>query len=280
VPYFYSKGGAVTIVAEDLPHITETMKNVLKYFKQVYPYYKYCWLVIKLKNKSVKLIRNKLNNIIRFSGNLLGQIKKVFSVPTYKYNGNKPNPDDIKEFSKVHRDDNFKEQREELIKVKAKIYQKHWKGVSESIEKNDPDRMINADASIEGKLNEIEEILNNMGDIMEAHLTAQKVRNTAVIMGSLVLLYSAPPSLPLLDQSFYTLDQPLNIQCFVDFETLFHLFEVFKLKYQKIDCGPIVVYIGDKDTGYKTIERMVELGVIKKKDAPNIKQMLREAFEK
>lgn len=249
VPYFYSKGGCVTVAPEDLPSMVETMRKILPYFQQAHP------------------ICDKLGKIRDFAGNILGRTKKILSKPIYK--GDKA--EDIKEFSKVSGKDEFQDERNELTEKKVEIFQKRGDGVLKSVKEGDPNPIIDSDVNIESYMDEMQEILNNMNSIMKRELRAEKVRNAAIIIGSIAVSLPAPPQIPI---------QPLNIACLVDFERSFHLFEVFKLKYKEIDCGPIVVYMQNRDVTKNQIEKMVKIGTITEKEGSEVLEKLSSAFGK
>jgi len=225
------------------------MREILPYFQQAHPIY------------------DKLNKIRDFAGNVFGRTKKILSKPIYK--GDKA--EDIKEFSKVSEKEEFQDERNELTEKKVEIFQKRGDGVLKSVKEGDPNPIIDSDVNIEPYMDEMQEILNNMNSIMRKELRAEKVRNTAIIIGSVAVSLSAPPQIPI---------QPLNIACFVDFERSFHLFEVFKLKYKEIDCGPLVVYMPNKDATKNQIEKMVKIGIIKEKEGSGVLENLSLAFGK
>ena len=249
VPYFYSKGGAVTVAPEDLPSMVDTMKKILSYFQQAHP------------------ISNKLNEIVRFIGDIVGRTKRILSKPIYK--GNKAK--DIKDFSKTSGKEEFQSERNGLTEKKVEIFQKRGDGILKSIKKKEPDPILDSDIEIENYLNEMQEILNNMGSIMKRELGLEKVKNAAIIIGSIAVSLSSPPHIPI--------QQPLNVACLVDFERSFSLFKVFKLKYKEIDCGPIVVYMQNKKVAEEQISRMIKIGAIVEQDGRNAKQMLYEVFK-
>jgi hypothetical protein len=246
VPYFYSKGGAVTVAPEDIPGMAETMEKILQHFEKEHPIY------------------TKLDGIKNYACNILGRSKKILRIGVCR--GDRT---DLKAFSNVCGKGDFQNERKELDKKKADILQERARGISKAVKNQDADPILNSDDKIETNLNEIQEILNSLSSIAKTGLIAEKIKNAAIIVGTTAVSLSTPPQIP---------NVPLNIACFVELQP--SLFDIFKMRHENIDVGRMVVYMRDKDVAKKEISRIFRIGNITRGERTVVLENLSSAFLK